>query len=253
MINTAVYGVNGKMGQILARLITEVPGYNLVFGVDKDPTKHNNPFPVYENPFDFNGDVDVIIDFSHHSNLDTLLEYGTKKKIPLVIATTGYKDEQIQKLKRAAKTIPILYSPNMSFGINIINNILRQYSEILSEGSDIEIIEKHHNKKVDAPSGTAYLLANTINKALDNQMEFNYGRMGNDCLRNPKEIGIHTVRAGSIFGEHTVMFASGHEIIEIKHTALSKELFALDAIRACNFMVTQPVGFYTMDDIFITK
>lgn len=249
-IKTVVYGANGKMGQILCRHLLESQEFELIFGVDKDPTKYENQFPVFKNAYEFQGEIDLIIDFSHYSNLEALIEYATEKKVPTVIATTGLTENHMDLIKRAAKKIPLLYSPNMSLGINILNSILRQYSRVLSDGFDVEIVEKHHNKKIDAPSGTAYLLANTINQALDDSMEFNFGRVGTDCLRNENEIGIHTVRGGSISGEHTVIFAGEQEIIEIKHTALSKDLFAHDALRASKVLVKKPKGYYTMDDIY---
>ena len=249
-IKTAVYGANGKMGQILCKHLTQSQEFELTFGVDKNPTKNQNDFPVFTSAKEYSGEINLIIDFSHYSNLESLIEYATEKRVPTVIATTGLSDNHMDLIRRAAKKIPILHSPNMSLGINILNSILRQYSKVLSDGFDIEIIEKHHNKKIDAPSGTAYLLANTINQELDNSMEFNYGRVGTDCLRNQNEIGIHTVRGGSISGEHIVIFAGEQEIIEIKHTSLSKDLFAHDALRASKVLVKKPKGYYTMDDIY---
>lgn len=249
-IRTAVYGVNGKMGQLLSKHITLSEDFEMTFGVDKDPEKINNSFPVYTDPFEYEGTIDLIIDFSHTSNLEKLLEFATTNSVSTVIATTGLDEQHVSMVKEASLKIPVLYSPNMSLGVNIMNSILKHYSKMLSDGFDIEIIEKHHNKKIDAPSGTAFLLANTINHALDDQMKLIFGRHGSDCPRTPDEIGIHTVRGGSISGEHTVIFAGDQEIIEIKHTALSKDLFAHDALRASRIFVKKPVGYYTMADIF---
>lgn len=249
-IRTAVYGVNGKMGQLLSKHIILSEDFEMIFGVDKDPGKIANDYPVYQDPFEYKGTIDLIIDFSHTSNLEKMLEYATAKKVATVIATTGLNEDHVSMVKDASTKIPVLYSPNMSLGVNIMNSILKHYSKILSDGFDIEIIEKHHNKKIDAPSGTAYLLADTINNALDNQMIPIYGRHGSDCLRAPDEIGIHTVRGGSISGEHTVIFAGEQEIIEIKHTALSKDLFAHDALRASRIFVKKQTGYYTMADIY---
>ncbi len=249
-IRTAVYGVNGKMGQLLSKHITLSEDFEMIFGVDKNPGKITNEFPVYKDPFEYEGTIDLIIDFSHSSNLEKMLEYATARSIATVIATTGLCEDHVFMLKDASKKIPILYSPNMSLGVNIMNSILKHYSKMLSDGFDIEIIEKHHNKKIDAPSGTAYLLADTINKALDNQMTPVYGRHGSDCPRSSNEIGIHTVRGGSISGEHTVIFAGDQEIIEIKHTALSKDLFAHDALRASRIFIKKQPGYYTMTDIY---
>ncbi|WP_350344735.1 4-hydroxy-tetrahydrodipicolinate reductase [Proteinivorax tanatarense] len=250
MINTAIYGANGKMGQVLSKKIAQNPNFSAACGVDKNPEKYQNNFPVYENPYSYKGELDLIIDFSHPSNLEQMLEFAKKRKVPTVIATTGYSEQQIASIKEASSEIPVLYSPNMSLGVNIVNTILNQYSKLLNDAHDIEIIEKHHNKKIDAPSGTALLFANTINEALDNSKEFNYGREGKNCPRNDKEIGIHTVRGGAISGEHNIIFAGDHEVIEIKHTALSKDVFALDALKAGQTIVNMPVGFYAMQDIF---
>lgn len=249
-IRTAVYGVNGKMGQLLSKQIILSEDFEMTFGVDKDPEKIINDFPVYKDPFEYEGTIDLIIDFSHTSNLEKLLNFSTAKNIATAIATTGLNDDHISMVKKASLQIPVLYSPNMSFGVNIMNSILNHYSKILSDGFDIEIVEKHHNKKIDAPSGTALLLANTINHALDDQMTLVFGRHGSDCPRTSDEIGIHTVRGGAISGEHTVIFAGEQEIIEIKHTALSKDLFAQDALRASRIFVNKPVGYYTMTDLY---
>jgi 4-hydroxy-tetrahydrodipicolinate reductase len=249
-IRTAVYGVNGKMGQLLSKHIALSEDFEMAFGVDKDPMKIDNTFPVYKDPFEYEGTLDLIIDFSHSSNLENLLKYATSKSIATVIATTGLDETHVSLIKESSKKIPILYSPNMSLGVNIMNSILKHYSKMLNDGFDIEIIEKHHNKKIDAPSGTAYLLAETINTALEGQMRFTYGRHGTDCQRVPDEIGIHTVRGGSISGEHTVIFAGDQEIIEIKHTALSKDLFAHDALRASRIFINKEPGYYTMADIY---
>lgn len=247
---TAVYGVNGKMGQLLSKHIIDSDDFILVFGVDQDPGKTTNDFPVYKDPFEYEGTIDLIIDFSHTSNLEKMLEYATSKSVATVIATTGLSEHHIFMVKEASQKIPVLYSPNMSLGVNIMNSILKHYSKMLSDGFDIEIIEKHHNKKIDAPSGTALLMANTINHALNDQMSLVFGRHGSDCPRSSDEIGVHTVRGGSISGEHTVIFAGEQEIIEIKHTALSKDLFAHDALRASRLFINKPVGYYTMADIY---
>lgn len=249
-IRTAVYGVNGKMGQLLSKHILESDDFEMAFGVDKNPDKFTNVFPVYLDPFDYEGTIDLIIDFSHTSNLKNMLEYAIEKSVATVIATTGLSEDHVSIVKEASLKIPVLYSPNMSLGVNIMNSILKHYSKMLSDGFDIEIIEKHHNKKIDAPSGTAFLLANTINHALDDQMTLVFGRHGSDCPRTPDEIGVHTVRGGSISGEHSVIFAGEQEIIEIKHTALSKELFAHDTLRASRIFIKKPIGYYSMADLF---
>jgi 4-hydroxy-tetrahydrodipicolinate reductase len=249
MLKTMIYGANGKMSQIVAKLCNNHHQIEVVAGVDQTPNKLANYFPVFKSPHEYTGEVDLIIDFSHPSYFESLISYAVEKKAALVIATTGFSDEHFKWMEEAAKTIPILYSSNMSLGVNILNHILRQYTKVLSESFDIEIIEKHHNRKLDAPSGTAYLLANTMNEALGHSKEFIYGRYG-DSLRNKDQIGIHAVRGGTIAGEHTILFAGEEELVEIKHTALSREIFASGAIKAGIVIEQKPAGFYKMDDIF---
>lgn len=248
-IKTAVFGANGKMGQLLCKTILASEDFELSFGVDRAPDKVANSYPVFENANDFDGTIDLIIDFSHTSNLEAILDYATSRGVHTLIATTGLTDMHMAKIREASHKIPILCAANLSFGINVITRLLSQVAKSLNEGFDIEIIEKHHNKKIDAPSGTAYLLANTINHALDDTMTLTYGRHGSDCPRKTNEIGIHTVRGGSISGEHTILFAGEQELIEIKHTALSKDLFAQDALKAGKLLLSKPVGLYTMQDL----
>jgi len=248
-IKTAVYGANGKMGQLLCKTILASEDFELSFGVDRTPEKTAYPYPVFESAYDYEGDIDLLIDFSHTSNLEAILDFATSKGVHTLIATTGLTDVHMTKIREASQKIPILCAANLSFGINVITRLLSQVAKSLNEGYDIEIIEKHHNKKIDAPSGTAYLLENTINQALDNAMTLSFGRHGSDCPRKMNEIGIHTVRGGSIFGEHTILFAGEQELIEIKHTALSKDLFAQDALKAGKLLLSKPVGLYTMQDL----
>lgn len=248
-IKTAVFGANGKMGQLLCKTILASEDFVLAFGVDRNPDKYDLSFPIFESAYAYEGDIDLIIDFSHASSLEALLDFATNKRIHTLIATTGLTDVHMAKVHEAAQKIPILYTANLSFGINVITRLLSQVAKSLSEGFDIEIIEKHHNKKIDAPSGTAYLLANTINRALDETMSLTHGRHGADCLRKTNEIGIHSVRGGNIFGEHTILFAGEQELIEIKHTALSKDLFAQDALKVGRLLLNKPVGYYTMQDL----
>jgi 4-hydroxy-tetrahydrodipicolinate reductase len=249
MLKTMIYGANGKMSQIVAKLCENHQKIQVVAGVDQTPNKLANYFPVFKSPTEYKGEVDLIIDFSHPSYFKSLITYALEKKAAVVIATTGFSNEHFNQMEEAATKIPILYSSNMSLGVNILNHILKQYTKVLSESFDIEIIEKHHNRKLDAPSGTAYLLANTMNEALDHSKEFIYGRNG-DSLRNINQIGIHAVRGGTIAGEHTVLFAGNEELIEIKHSALSREIFASGAIKAGIVIQAKPPGFYKMDDIF---
>lgn len=192
---------------------------------------------------------DIIIDFSHYSRLDALLDYSKNKRIPLIVATTGYSNETMRKIEETVKEIPVLLSSNMSLGVNLLNDILERIVPVLYENYDIEVIEKHHNKKVDSPSGTAKTLVETIERSCTEEMREQYGREGNS-KRERNEIGIHSLRGGTIVGEHSVLFCGEDEIIEIKHTAMSKKIFAMGTLKAARFLVGKEAGLYTMKDIF---
>ncbi len=192
---------------------------------------------------------DIIIDFSHYSRLDALLDYSKNKRIPLIVATTGYSNETMRKIEETVKEIPVLLSSNMSLGVNLLNDILERIVPVLYENYDIEVIEKHHNQKVDSPSGTAKTLVETIERSCTEEMREQYGREGNS-KRERNEIGIHSLRGGTIVGEHSVLFCGEDEIIEIKHTAMSKKIFAMGALKAARFLVGKEAGLYTMKDIF---
>lgn len=192
---------------------------------------------------------DIIIDFSHYSRLDALLDYSKNKRIPLIVATTGYSNETMRKIEETVKEIPVLLSSNMSLVVNLLNDILERIIPVLYENYDIEVIEKHHNKKVDSPSGTAKTLVETIERSCTEEMREQYGREGNS-KRERNEIGIHSLRGGTIVGEHSVLFCGEDEIIEIKHTAMSKKIFAMGALKAARFLVGKEAGLYTMKDIF---
>ena len=251
MINIGISGINGSMGQILYKKIVEDDMFNLVMGIDARPELYENKCRVFEKPADSDIYPDLIIDFSHHSCLDELLLFAKEHGISLVLATTGYDAAQIEKIHSYSSDIAILYSANMSFGINLLKTILEKYSRLLDERSyDIEIIEKHHNKKVDAPSGTAYILADAVNSGISTPKNFVNGRQGRTNPRTTNEIGIHAVRGGNIFGEHEVIFAGSSDIIEIKHTALSKDLFADGAIDAAKWLYMKEKGMYCMQDMF---
>ena len=249
-IKTAVFGAHGKMGQRLCAQLSSSEDFELVFGVDRMPLKIAQDFPVYDDPNCYEGKLDLIIDFSHVSNIDSLLKYAIFKKTPVMIATTGLDESHYTKMKDASQQVPLLYAANMSLGVNLINSILKQYAHVLSDGFDIEIIEKHHRHKQDAPSGTALLLANTLKDALEDDYQLKCGREGAQSLRQPHDIGVHAVRGGSISGEHTVLFAGEQELIEFKHTALSKDLFAHDALRIARKLVHKPAGYYTVAELF---
>lgn len=198
---------------------------------------------------DINEKIDVVIDFSHFSKLNNLIDGCVARNYPLVIATTGYSGEILEKIVEASKKIPILLSSNTSLGINAINDILEKLVPKLEENFDIEIIEKHHNKKIDSPSGTAITLLKTIQNSLHDKYSVVYGREGM-AKRDQKEIGVHAVRGGTIVGEHTIIFAGEDEIIEISHKALSKKIFAVGALKCADFIVEKQPKLYTMKDIF---
>lgn len=249
MLNVVINGYLGQMGQTLSNLIITRDDMKLVAGIDRNAESYKCGIDVYKNISDFKGKSDVIIDFSTPTALDELLDYCKSNNIPLVIGTTGYEEIEIIKLKEASKKIPIFYSANMSLGINLLLSLASKAANVLVEDFDIEIIEKHHNKKIDAPSGTAYMIANKINEEFNNNKVYTFGRHTKTNKRSSKEIGIHAIRGGTIVGEHSAIFAGLDEIIEIKHTAMSKNVFAKGALQAAKFIVTKDNGLYNMDNL----
>lgn len=246
-----VSGCNGHMGQILCRLINESPDMEVIAGVDTN-TARAKKYPVLSDIWGIVGlvdwRVDVIIDFSSPKATSRLIEFAVCHGIPLVIATTGISEEDVAKMKKEAKEIPIFYSANMSYDVCVFKRILEVAVPLLKD-ADIEITEEHHRRKADSPSGTAKMLANAINELLNNEKEIVYGRAEK---RQTNEIGISSVRGGNVCGTHTVKFFSENDIFEIKHTALSREIFAEGAIRAAKFLMEKgrEPGLYTMDDLF---
>lgn len=253
MLKVVISGCNGAMGRALTEVISSIEDVLIVAGIDKKVNTYENEYPVYESPLLLKEECDIIIDFSNPSNLDDLLQYGEINSVGLVIATTGFNEEEENKIKKASVNTRIFKSSNMSLGINVLINLAKQATNVLGETFDIEIIEKHHNKKIDAPSGTAKMIASAINEELNNSMEFNYGREGNDSKRKDNEIGIHAIRGGTIPGEHTVVFAGLDEVIDIKHLALSKKVFAKGAVEAAKYIVDKDNGLYSMDDLINNK
>ncbi|MBS4534170.1 4-hydroxy-tetrahydrodipicolinate reductase [Clostridium sp. D2Q-14] len=249
MINIIVNGCNGTMGQVLCNEIIKKNEMNIIAGIDKNIDKYNNTFPVYKDILDINKAADVIIDFSNPFYLNNLLDYSKKNNTPLVIATTGFSETELNKIRKFSTYIPMFLSYNMSLGINALLRMLKKGTNILST-FDIEIIEKHHNKKIDAPSGTALMIANTINSQLNNSKKYVYNRYSNKSQRKKDELGIHSIRGGNIIGEHTVIFAGEDEIIEIKHSANSKKIFAKGSLVAAQFLIDKKPALYTMDDLF---
>lgn len=250
MLNIMVHGYNGAMGKVVCELLNKEENATVLVGVDINATK-NEKFSTYSNIKDVKEKVDVIIDFAHISAVDALLDYSRLNKIPLVLCTTGLDDNMKKKVNDYSSDVPILMSANMSLGINLILNLVKKATEILyKENFDIEIIEKHHNRKLDAPSGTALAIATSINKSLDNILFYEYDRHAKRQKRDKKEIGISSVRGGNIVGEHEVIFAGEDEIVSISHSAYSRNIFAKGAISAAKFLAGKEKGLYCMDDIF---
>lgn len=247
MTRLMLIGCNGKMGKITTQCVEDFNDIKIVAGIDRNSTS-NADFPVFKDIHLSDIECDVVLDFSRPSSLNDLIEYCAEKKLPLVLCTTGYSEYELNLIKEASKNIPIFKSANMSIGINVINSVLKNISKKLYEDFDIEIIEKHHNQKVDSPSGTALLLADTIKNSVPEKLEYTYGRSGHS-KRSKNEIGIHAVRGGSIVGDHDVIFAGTGECIEIKHTAISRNVFAIGAIKASAFMKGKSSGMYNMDSM----
>lgn len=252
MLKILLSGCNGKMGQVITRLAAQMQDLKIVAGSDiNDSIK--NTYPVFTDINDNNEEVDVIIDFSNPKALKPLLDYAISNKIPAVVATTGLSEEQVQMLHDASKQIPIFRSANMSLGVNLLINLVQKAAKVLEGKFDIEIVESHHNQKIDAPSGTALAIADAINSVLDTKCEYVYERHSKREKRSKNEIGLHAIRGGTIVGEHTVIFAGNDEIIEVKHTAASKEIFAEGALNAAMFVYDKKPGFYGMDDLIASK
>lgn len=250
MTKIIIHGIGGMMGKTVQKVVNETQNCEVVAGIDPYFSGGENEFPIFTSLDDINVDCDCIIDFSTASAIDALLDYCEKTNTPLVLCTTGLSSEIKEKVKETSKKVAILNSANMSLGINLIASILDKISPLLySSNFDIEIIEKHHNKKLDAPSGTALLLANAINDSLDDTLKLNYDRSASFEKRDKNEIGIHAVRGGTIVGEHSVIYAGLDEIIEIKHEAHSKEVFAVGAVNAAKFLKSKDYGLYNMSDL----
>ncbi|MCI8846290.1 MAG: 4-hydroxy-tetrahydrodipicolinate reductase [Kineothrix sp.] len=249
MTKVIMHGCNGKMGQMITGLIAADDEIEIVAGVDAFETG-NNTYPVFKSIGLCDIGADVVIDFSNAQAIDGLLDYCMEKKLPCVLCTTGLSEAQLQKVEEAGEKTAVLKSANMSLGINLLLKLLKDAAGILAPaGFDIEIVEKHHNKKVDAPSGTALALADSINEELDNAYEYIYDRSGRREKRPVKEIGLSAVRGGTIVGEHDVIFAGADEVITFSHTAYSKAVFGKGAIQAAKFLAGKPAGKYDMSDV----
>lgn len=249
MVRAIMHGCNGKMGQVITGLAAADDNIEIVAGIDVFDDGHNS-YPVFSNLNDCNVKADVIIDFASAKAIDGLLDYCETTHMPLVLCTTGLSEEQIARVSKVSKVTTVLRSANMSLGINTLFKVLKSVAPLLADaGFDIEIVEKHHHFKLDAPSGTAIALADAINESLAEPYSYKYDRSGDRAMRPKNEIGISAVRGGTIVGEHEVIFAGEDEVIEFKHTAYSKSVFAKGAIEAAKFLAGKPAGLYTMKEV----
>lgn len=247
MLNVLVNGCNGKMGNVVCELIEENENMQVIAGFDK-VSYSDSKFPIFTDINSIHITPDVIIDFSLPIATLNILNYARTNKIPMVIATTGFTPEQANEIENASKVIPIFKSANMSFDIMVMKKLVAWLASLM-KNTDIEIIESHHNRKVDSPSGTAQMLADTINTALDNKLHCEYNRHDKHEKRNKNEIGMSSIRGGNIVGEHVVQFIGNFETFEIKHTSYSRNVFAEGALKAAEFIVNQHSGLYSMEDM----
>lgn len=249
MVKIIMHGCNGHMGQVISGLVAQDPDAEIVAGIDV-ADQGKNSYPVYTNMKECQVEADALIDFSSAKATDALLDYCAERKLPVVLCTTGLSEEQLAKVEETAKKVAVLKSANMSLGINTLMKLIQDAAKVLATaGFDMEIVEKHHNQKLDAPSGTALALADSMNEALNEKYAYVYDRSRERKKREKYEIGISAVRGGNIVGEHEVIFAGQDEVIEFKHTAYSKAVFAKGAVQAAKFLAGKPAGFYDMSDV----
>ena len=249
MVRIIMHGCNGHMGQVISNLAKDDPEAEIVAGIDVTD-EGKNSYPVYTSLSECTVEADAIIDFSAAAAVDALLDYSVSRQIPVVVCTTGLREEQLAKLEECAKKVAVLKSANMSLGINTLLKLVQDAAKVLAAaGFDMEIVERHHKLKVDAPSGTALALADSLNEAMGNVYHYVYDRSQRREKREEKEIGISAVRGGTIVGEHEVIFAGPDEVIEFKHTAHSKAVFGKGALEAAKFLAGKSAGRYDMSDV----
>lgn len=249
MVRMIMHGCNGKMGQVITEICRKDSEIEIVAGIDPY-TGVENVYPVFSSIEECEVEADVVVDFAAAGAVDSLLDYCVKRRLPVVLCTTGLNEAQLAQVEETGRQVAVLKSANMSLGVNTLMDLLKSAAKVLATaGFDIEIVEKHHNQKVDAPSGTALALADSINEALDQAYEYKYDRTQERKKRDKKEIGIQAVRGGSIVGEHEVIFAGMDEVIEMKHTAYSKSIFGKGAVEAAKFLAGKPAGRYDMKDV----
>ncbi len=253
MIRAIMHGCNGHMGRVVTEICASDEEIEIVAGIDLYQGVENT-YPVFSSLAECDIEADVIIDFCNAKAIDALLDFAEEKNVPVVLCTTGLSEEQIARVEEVSRNVAILKSANMSLGINTLMDLLKKATDVFAEaGFDIEIVEKHHNQKLDAPSGTAIALADSINERLDNSYEYKFDRSQDRKKREKKEIGISSVRGGNIVGEHEVIFAGLDEVITFKHTAYSKSVFANGAVSAAKFLAGKPAGHYEMKDVIAAK
>ena len=248
MTDIILCGCSGNMGHVITQCCERFDECKIVCGIDLN-TEAKYDYPVYADINEFQGKADVIIDFSHPNALRSVLDYAVKNKIPVVESTTGLSDEQINEIKDASKKVAVFHSANMSLGVNLLCELAKKAVNVLGNGFDIEIVEMHHNQKIDSPSGTALMIADAINEELPVEFDYEFDRHSKRSKRTDREIGIHSVRGGTIVGEHEVIFAGNDEIIKLSHSASSKQIFANGAINAARYLAKQNPGLYSMKDL----
>ncbi len=250
MTRIILNGCFGRMGTVLCKLAAENRDMEIVAGIDIAMHADGQTFPTYSDILSCEMPADVVVDFTNINGIRGLCEFGEARKIPLVICTTGLTPENWNDINAAAEKVAVFQSPNMSLGINLLSNLLERAAKLLYDsGFDIEITERHHNQKLDAPSGTALVLADAVNRALGNKLRVVTGRGGGNAKRERDELGVHALRGGTIVGEHSVVFAGLDEVIELSHSAHSREIFAVGAIKAASFIKDKPPGLYNMNDL----
>ncbi|MCL2426667.1 MAG: 4-hydroxy-tetrahydrodipicolinate reductase [Oscillospiraceae bacterium] len=253
MLNILLSGCNGYMGRVVTEIVASDPTVAIVAGLDINPEKHSD-YPVFATPDEILSDnliygADVIVDFSATSAIDGLIGLSVSQKVPIILCVTGYTAQQLDQIEEASKHVAVFQSGNMSIGINLLADLVKRACAVLGEEFDVEIVERHHRRKVDAPSGTALMLADAATSALQYEPEYVYERESKCDPRQNHEIGISAVRGGTIVGVHNVIFAGQDEIIELTHTATSRDVFATGAIKAAKYMVNKQPGMYNMSDV----
>lgn len=249
MVKVLIHGCNGRMGQMITGLIKEDDQVEVAAGVDAF-TGIANTYPVFENIQSCDVKADVVIDFSNAGAVEVVLDYCVENQVPVVLCTTGLSGEQLEKMREASGKVAVLKSANMSMGINLLLKLLKDAAKVLGPaGYDIELVERHHNQKLDSPSGTALALADSMNDAMNHEYTYVYDRSQVRQKREKKEMGISAVRGGTIVGDHEVIFAGPDEVIEFKHTAYSRSVFGKGAVEAAKFLAGKPAGMYDMSDV----